>query len=180
MSLYNDYLFFEPTYCLFTSGAFCQTYPYKKNKIRILEPEILNTEENQIEWFVGFSEAESTFSISSEGNLSFRINLHSDDRISLEYIKYLLRKLANRDIGSIVESRRVAESYYSIIPIFTKYFMTTSKHLDFSDFKKAAEIKAIAYLENRSVNNKELLEILKLKSILKERDLIKIFYLNVN
>ena len=155
-------------------------YRYFDNKNKIitlqgLTSEILNAEKNKLEWFIGFTEAEGMFSIINEGNFSFRINLHSDDLISLEYIKNMLSKLANRDIGSIVKSKRVAESYYQIgkfqdiyeilIPIFTKYFMTTSKHLDFSDFKQpAVEIKAKAYLENRPVNNKELSEILELKS----------------
>ena len=47
------------------------------------------------------------FSISSEGNLSFRINLHRDDLITLVYIKSLLSKLAKRDIGVIVESKKM-------------------------------------------------------------------------
>ena len=139
-----------------------------------LSEKTLKTAKQHLEWFVGFSEAEASFSISKEGNLSFRINLHSDDLISLKYIKNLLSKLSNRDIGIIVESKKVTESYYSInkfqdiyeviIPIFNKYFFTTSKYLDFSDFQRAAEIKAVAYLENRSINSEELSEILKLKS----------------
>lgn len=170
-------LFSEPSLYYLNSIAVLTKYPDHKDKTRILEgltPDILTSEKNRLEWFVGFTEAEGMFSISKECNLSLRINLHSDDLISLKYIKSLLSELANREIGSIVESKRVSESYYHIgklkdiyeilIPIFTEYFMTTSKHLDFSYFKKAADIKAKAYLENRALNNEELVEILALKS----------------
>jgi hypothetical protein len=103
--------------------------------------------------------------------------------------------LANRIIGVIVDSKNYHESYYSvdklqdiieiINPIFTKYHFTTSKYLDFIDFKAAANIKIISYLASppsvgggemppsaryaraeakRKLNDQELQEILKLKS----------------
>lgn len=127
----------------------------EKGAIRILEglrEETLGKKNRDLEWFVGFSEAEAMFSITSEGNLSFRINLHRDDHITLVYIKSLLSNLANRDIGVIVESKKVYESYYAInkfkdiyeiiIPIFSKYYLTTSKYLDFFDLKKSCKNKS--------------------------------------
>jgi hypothetical protein len=51
-----------------------------------------------------------------------------------------------------------------LIPIFSKYYFTTSKYLDFQDFKSAAEIKKVSYLEKRKLNQVELEKILGLKS----------------
>jgi LAGLIDADG endonuclease len=66
------------------------------------------------------------------------------------------------------------ESYYRIakfqdileilIPIFSKYYLTTSKFLDFQYFKAAAEIRKTSYMEKRRLNKEELNKILKIKS----------------
>lgn len=83
--------------------------------------------------------------------------------------------MANREIGVIVDSKNQHESYYSInkfkdiqeilIPIFSTYYFTTSKYLDFQDFKSAAEIKKAAFLGKRKLNKEELAKILILKSV---------------
>lgn len=114
------------------------------------------------------------FFISKKGDLKFKIKLHCDDRQTLVYIQKLLSRLANRPIGVIVDSKTYHESYYSvdkiqdiveiINPIFTKYHFTTSKYLDFIDFKTAADIKMISFLAKRKLNDQELQEILKLKN----------------
>jgi hypothetical protein len=139
-----------------------------------LTAEILKNEKKELEWFVGFSEAESTFYISKKGDLKFKIKLHFDDRQTLVYIQKLLSRLANRTVGVIVDSKNYHESYYSvdklqdiidiINPIFSKYHFSTSKYLDFIDFKAATNIKRISYLAKRKLNDQELQEILKLKS----------------
>lgn len=140
-----------------------------------LTEKVLKNEEKELEWFSGFSEAESWFNISKKGDLKFKIKLHSDDRQTLVYIQKLLTRLAKgRKIGVITDSKNFHESYYSvnrfkdiihiINPIFSKYYFTTSKYLDFMDLKKASNIKLISYLAKRKLNNKELEEILKLKS----------------
>jgi hypothetical protein len=82
--------------------------------------------------------------------------------------------LVNREVGVIVDSKNHHESYYTIakfkdileilIPIFSKYYLTTSKFLDFQDFKAAAEIRKISYMEKRKLNKEELNKILKIKS----------------
>ncbi len=110
----------------------------------------LEEREQELEWFVGFSEAESLFFISKSGALSFKIELHWDDRQTLLYIKNLLSELEGRDVGVIVDSKDNHESYFTvakfkdiqeiIIPIFKKYSFTSSKYLDFNDFSLAAEI----------------------------------------
>ena len=130
--------------------------------------------ELELEWLSGFSEAESMFYISTKGALSFKIKLHWDDRQTLEYIKNLLSELANREIGVIVDSKDQHESYYIIakfkdiqeilIPIFSKYYFTTSKFLDFQDLQAAAEIRKTSFMEKRKLNEDELNKILKIKS----------------
>ena len=138
-----------------------------------LSEEILNSNKKALEWFVGFSEAESMFFISNTGALNFRIKLHSDDRETLSWIQRLLSGLAGRTIGVIVDSSTYHESYYSIdkfkdiveiiIPIFNKYYLTTSKYLDFSALRCAADKKKVSYLAKRKLNHQELLDILSLK-----------------
>ena len=89
------------------------------------------------------------------------------------YIKILLSELAKREVGIIVDSKVDHESYYTIskfqdildiiIPIFTTYYFTTSKFLDFQDFKAAAAIKKSSLLEKRKLTEEELKNMLKLK-----------------
>lgn len=139
-----------------------------------MSEDILKKNEEDLEWFCGFSEAESLFFISLSGALSFRIKLHWDDRETLVYIKNLLSGLVNREIGVIIDSKNQHESYYAIskfqdlwdviIPIFSKYYFTTSKYLDFQDFKAALEIKRASAREKRKLNGEELKKILSIKS----------------
>lgn len=51
------------------------------------------------------------FYISTTGALFFKIKLHWDDRQTLEYIKNLLSGLVNREVGVIVDSKNLHESY---------------------------------------------------------------------
>lgn len=121
----------------------------------------LKGREFELEWFSGFSEAESIFYMSTTGALSFKIKLHWDLRQTLEYIKNLLSGLVNREVGVIVDSKNLHESYYIIakfqdileilIPIFSKYYLTTSKFLDFQDFKAAAEIRKTLYIGKKKI-----------------------------
>lgn len=145
-----------------------------QTKCPILTEEILNNHKNELEWLSGFAEAESVFYISKTGTFTFRIKLHYDDRNTLVYIQNLLSKLAKREVGVMVDSKNQHESYYSIskfkdiigviIPIFSYFHFTTSKYLDFCDFKTAAEIKLGSFLENILLSNTELKNILVLKS----------------
>lgn len=131
-----------------------------------LPEDILKKKVKELEWLCGFSEAESMFFISSTGALSFRIKLHWDDKGCLVYIKNLLVELVGRNVGVIVDSKNKHESYFTLanfkdiqeilIPIFSTYYFTTSKYLDFQDFKAAAEIKKVSYLEKRKLNKVEL------------------------
>ena len=83
--------------------------------------------------------------------LSLKIKLPWDDKQALVYIYKFLSELANREVGVIIDSKDQHETYYAIskfqdiqeilIPIFSTYYFTTSKYLDFQDFKAAVEIK---------------------------------------
>lgn len=150
----------------------------QKQNININQPEEtwLKDRELELDWLSGFSEAESMFYISTKGALSFRIKLHFDDRQTLVYIQNLLSGLVNRKVGVIVDSKNQHESYYGVfkftdileivIPLFSKYYFTTSKFLDFQCFKAAAEIKKTPYKEmlRRKLNKEELNQILEIKS----------------
>lgn len=95
--------------------------------------------------------------------------------------------MVNREVGVIVDSKKNFHESYNIIakfqdilelliPIFSKYYFTTYKFLDFQDFKAAAEIRKkkqqktktkqnkTSYLEKRRLNKEELNKILKIKS----------------
>ena len=147
---------------------------YHQNSYNFLNKKRLEEREKELEWFVGFSEAESVFFISKLGALSFKIKLHWDDRQTLLYIKNFLSELAGRDVGVIVDSKDKHESYFTVakfkdiqeilIPIFTKYHFTTSKYLDFKDFCLAAEIKNSSVLGKRKLIQDELEKILNIKS----------------
>ena len=112
---------------------------WEKQNTNIKQPEEsrFKERESELDWLSGFSEAESMFYISTTGALSFKIKLHWDDRETLVYIKTLLSGLANREVGVIVDSKNQHESYYIVakfidileilIPLFSKYYFTTSK-----------------------------------------------------
>ena len=153
----------------------------QKQNTNINQPEEtwLKERELELDWFSGFSEAESMFYISTTGALSFKIKLHWDDRQTLVYIKNLLSGLVNREVGVIVDSKNQHESYYIIakfidileilIPLFSKYYFTTSKFLDFQCFKAAAEIRKTSYKEKRKLNKEELNQILEIKSTMNSK-----------
>jgi len=102
--------------------------------------------DNFLQWFVGFSDAESNFSVvpHKDGTIinkftfRFTIRLHSDDENSLIFIKNFLDigyTFKNDDeCGFIVSNKH---DLLKLIEIFDKYQLNTTKFLDFSDFKKA-------------------------------------------
>ena len=100
------------------------------------------------QWFVGFSDAESSFSIHSilhsDGKrisrfcFIFWIELHKDDLGVLEFIKSKLeigniRLFKDKCIFTVSDKQGV----YKLISIFEKYNLNTTKYLDYLDFKKA-------------------------------------------
>ena len=105
------------------------------------EPEFL-------QWFVGFTDAEGNFSINpvlskdrltiSKVGFMFKIALHKDDEKVLRYISAKLgvggvRLYKNECIFSVTDKKGIL----SLISIFDKYNLNTSKYLDYLDFKEA-------------------------------------------
>nr|YP_009364311.1 LAGLIDADG endonuclease [Ophiocordyceps sinensis]ARF03415.1 LAGLIDADG endonuclease [Ophiocordyceps sinensis] len=107
--------------------------------------------ENFLQWFVGFSDAESNFCINptlkkdkvtiSSFSFMFKIALHKDDIGVLNYLHSKLgvgnvRLYKNECIFNVTDRQGVK----LLISIFDKYNLNTSKHLDYLDFKKAFNI----------------------------------------
>lgn len=102
-----------------------------------------------IEWLVGFTDAEGSFSIhASETRNSvyfrFGIELHVDD------IEILYKIAQTLGIGRVIKAKNRNTAYFYvnhddiirvIIPIFQEFPLQTSKHLDFICFYKAVLIK---------------------------------------
>lgn len=105
-------------------------------------------ESSFLEWFVGFTDAEGSFSINpvltqdgltlSKVGFMFKIALHIDDEEVLRYISAKLgvggvRVYKNECIFSVTDKKGIL----LLISIFDKYNLNTSKYLDYLDFKQA-------------------------------------------
>ena len=122
-------------------------------------------------WFVGFSDAESSFGIFTLLNnkktkiesfyFKFAIGLHKDDLDALNYIK---SKLGLGYISSYSNSKTYIvtkkEEIENLIYIFDKYTLNTSKYLDYLDFKKAF----ILYHGRKNLTEELTAQILELKN----------------
>ena len=97
------------------------------------------------QWFVGFSDAEGSFSIvpktAKEGgevnrfSFMFAIGLHKDDYNALIKIKNTLnigRVSLTKDECKFIVTKK--EDIYRLIRIFDKYTLNTSKYLDYIDW----------------------------------------------
>lgn len=113
-----------------------------------------------IEWFVGFTDAEGSFSIKIQKenyiSLMFTIELHKDD-------VEVLHKIANSlGIGKVLINKNKDSALFFIskfedintvlIPLFKNYPLQTTKYLDFISFADAASI----ILNSRNLKNKNL------------------------
>lgn len=158
-------------------------YPFRVNKIFGLNKGMnystikdidLNNEKssldsNFLEWFVGFSDAESCLIINrllkkdnftiSKFSFMFKIALHKDDEKVLRYIKDKLgiggvRLYKDECIFSVTDQKGIA----FLISVFDKYNLNTSKHLDYLDFKEAFHFyfNRDKNLNPEEVNNKIL------------------------
>ena len=128
---------------------------------------------NFLQWFVGFTDAEGCFfivpspgknkKITSSFAFMFKISLHRDDEMVLRYISDKLgvggvRLYKDECIFSVTDRKGVA----SLIDIFDKYNLNTTKYSDYLDFKEA-----FLFFINRSKDlNPELVnsKILSLKN----------------
>lgn len=103
------------------------------------------------QWFVGFSDGESSFQIQVRYtdasktivrgiNFSFTIALHVDDLAILQFIKDKLGigNIAVKGSGDVcVFTVTNKEGLYMLLSIFDKYNLNTTKYLDYLDFRKA-------------------------------------------
>lgn len=132
-----------------------------------------------LEWLVGFTDAEGTFSIAplrnwTSVNLSFTIEVHLDDKEILYQIAETL------GIGGVAigKTRSTAKFFVNnfeditsvLIPIFKGFPLQTTKYLDFTCFLDAALIKLNSkgmYKGRILYNNFSKADLVKLK-ILKQ------------
>ena len=123
-----------------------------------------------IEWLVGFTDAEGCFYIYSNKNwtavsLRYHIELHVDD------IKILHKIAQTLGVGKVVKyPKRNTAIYYVvnfndimkvIIPIFKKFPLQTTKHLDFTCFYEAASIKSKYSEDATKIGKTDLIKKLK-------------------
>ena len=129
----------------------------------MIKPKTINSttlkKDNEfLQWFVGFSDAECAFMINTKNNKEvhfvFQITLHIDDVVVL----YTIREKLGIGIVSIkgntcsfrVHSFQVIIDY--LLPIFDKYSLLTHKQLNYRDWKKAIILKKLAQENSRSLS----------------------------
>lgn len=136
------------------------------------------------QWFVGFSDAESSFIIhkvlDKKGNISkfsfmFVIELHIDDLHTLEFIK---NKLESGNIriykDKCVYTVSDKQGVYKLISIFDKFNLNTTKFLDYLNFKKAFILYHERSSNTKIAESKDLIQnLLELKgSMNKSRKIV--------
>lgn len=130
-----------------------------------------NPQDNEfLQWFVGFSDAEASFIISirnkTEVHFTFKITLHIDDVAVL----YTIREKLGIGVVSIEGktcSFRVCSFQVivdNLIPIFDKYPLLTHKQLDYRDWKKAILLKISGQKNTRSLSIEILEKINEIKN----------------
>lgn len=104
---------------------------------------ISNYDDNFLQWFIGFTDAEGNFLIKiknkSEAHFVFQMTLHIEDSAVLYYIREQLGVGIVRIRGQTCSFRIHAfETILNIlIPIFDKYSLLTHKQLDYKDWRKS-------------------------------------------
>ena len=147
---------------------------YKKGYSMNVSSSCIISDKEIINWFVGFSDGESNFTIIPYKNKSglitsftfrFMIELHIDD---IDALRFIQSKLGiGNNIVTYGNTCKFTVTHrkdiYKLISIFDKYNLNTSKFLDYLDFKKAF----ILYHErDKAIKDKQILfdQLLKLKS----------------
>lgn len=142
-----------------------------------------NASKQFLEWWVGFTDAEGSFAISSQQNwkyvsLRFVIEVHLDD---VEVLHKIAQTLG---IGRVLENKNSKTALYFVtkfediisvlIPIFQEFPLQTSKYLDFSCFLEAATIKSNNTKNNGSaqLSNIDLIKLKKLKESMNSKRII--------
>ena len=100
-----------------------------------------------LQWFSGFSDAESNFQISINDRnyvvFRFRIQLHIDDKDILDKIQNTLgigvvRCEGDRAIFVVSDLKSITEV---LLPIFEQFPLLTAKAMDLADFVQAINIR---------------------------------------
>lgn len=131
---------------------------------------LLNYDEEFLQWFVGFTDAEGSFWINiknnSEVHFVFQITLHIEDSAVLYHIREKLG-LGIVTIQGKTCSYRV-HAFQTIIeiliPIFDKYPLLTHKQLNYKDWREGVFSKKIAKEKGYKIDKITFDSILKLKN----------------
>lgn len=123
-----------------------------------------------LQWFVGFSDAESSFLINirnkTEVHFTFQITLHIEDIAVLYTIREKLGMgivfIKGKTCSFRVNSFQVIVE--KLIPIFDKYPLITHKQLNYRDWKKAILLKIESQKSNRSLSISTLEAINEIKN----------------
>ena len=108
---------------------------------------LISINKEWLEWFVGFTDAEGSFSIVEIKNNNFkflfRIRLHKDDINVLHHISSTLGLLPPFTDGNsvVLQVSDIKKITNVIIPVFKNNSLLTKKLHDFNSFAKAVEIK---------------------------------------
>jgi len=178
-------IYFKLLNCSFLYSPFFNTTFFKgiiDHFLNVIKPlsNPINTSNNHtmsnlqsndfLQWFVGFSDAESAFMINIKNNKEihfiFQITLHIEDVAVL----YTIRNKLGVGIVSIkgttcsfrIHSFRVIIE--KILPIFDKYPLLTHKQLNYRDWRKAIILKKLGLEESRSLSIKTFNKIVDLKN----------------
>lgn len=131
-----------------------------------------SNKDSVVNWFVGFSDAEASFSIIpkmkadksviSSFSFMFSIRLHIDDLDVLKFIHKLLGIGNVRISGSkeCVFSVTDIKGITKLIMIFDKFNLNTTKYLDYLDFKKAFNL----YINRTSLSDELINSLLDFKN----------------
>ena len=123
-----------------------------------------------LQWFVGFSDAESSFIINTKNErevyFTFQITLHIDD----VGVLYIIRDKLGIGVVSIrgnTSSYRISSFEVIIkilLPIFDEFPLLTHKQLDYKDWKRAIILKKLGQENGRSLHTNVFLKILDIKN----------------
>lgn len=133
------------------SDKFKESFPNVELAAPIVRPEVKFTEIQDINWFVGFTEGEGCFMVIVQQaknkerydvSLRFTITQHNRDIVLLNSLVNYLGcgrcYLSRNEVTFIIS--KFSDIGDKIIPLFNKYPLIGTKHENYLDFLKAAEL----------------------------------------